>query len=76
MNPMVKFLASSTGRITRIVVGIVLMALGFFVVEDMVVGAILMVVGLIPLLAGLFDFCLLAPLFGLPMSGRKIRAGK
>ena len=76
MNPIVKFLASSTGRITRIVVGIVLMALGFFVVEDMVVGAILMVVGLIPLLAGLFDFCLLAPLFGLPMSGRKIRAGK
>ena len=76
MNPIVKFLASSTGRITRIVVGIVLMALGFFVVEDMVVGAILMVVGLIPLLAGLFDFCLLAPLFGLPMSGRKIRGGK
>ena len=76
MNPIVKFLASSTGRITRIVVGIVLMALGFFVVDDMVVGAILMVVGLIPLLAGLFDFCLLAPLFGLPMSGRKIRAGK
>ena len=76
MNPVVKFLASSTGRITRIVVGIVLIALGFFVVDDMVVGAILMVVGLVPLLAGLFDFCVFAPLFGAPMSGRKIRAGK
>jgi hypothetical protein len=26
--------------------------------------------------AGLFDFCVFAPLFGAPMSGPKIRAGK
>lgn len=76
MNPIVKFLASPTGRITRVVAGIVLIILGFFVVDDLVVGAILMVVGLVPLLAGLFDFCVFAPLFGAPMSGRKIRAGK
>jgi len=76
MNPIVKFLVSPAGRITRIVAGIVLIILGFFVVDDMVVGAILMVVGLVPLLAGLFDFCVFAPLFGAPMSGRKIRPGK
>jgi len=29
-----------------------------------------------PLLAGLFDFCVFAPLFGAPPSGPKIRAGK
>jgi hypothetical protein len=39
-------------------------------------GIILAVVGLVPLLAGLFDFCVFAPLFGAPMSGPKIRAGK
>jgi len=39
-------------------------------------GIIVAVVGLVPLLAGLFDFCVFAPLFGAPMSGPKIRAGK
>ncbi len=34
------------------------------------------VVGLVPLVVGLFDFCVFAPLFGAPMSGPKIRAGK
>jgi hypothetical protein len=39
-------------------------------------GIIVAVVGLVPLLAGLFDFCVFAPLFGAPMSDPKIRAGK
>ena len=76
MNPFVKFMASRNGRITRIVAGAILIILGFFVVENTTTGIILMVVGLVPLLAGIFDFCLLAPLFGAPMSGAKIRAGK
>jgi hypothetical protein len=76
MNPFVKFMASPAGRITRIVAGIVLIVLGLFVVNNMVVGAILIIVGLVPLVAGIFDFCVFAPLFGAPMSGPKIRAGK
>jgi uncharacterized membrane protein HdeD (DUF308 family) len=76
MNPFVKFMASRNGRITRIVAGAVLIILGFFVVDDITLGVVLMVVGLVPLLAGIFDFCLLAPLFGAPMSGAKIRAEK
>jgi hypothetical protein len=76
MNPFVKFMASTAGRITRIVAGIVLVVLGFFVVDNTVVGIILIVVGLVPLVAGLFDFCVFAPLFGAPMSGPKIRSGK
>ena len=75
MNPFVKFMASKTGRITRVVAGILLIVLGFFAVNNEVVGAILIVVGLVPLVAGLFDFCVFAPLFGAPMSGPKIRAG-
>jgi hypothetical protein len=39
-------------------------------------GTILAVVGLVPLLAGLVDFCLFAPLFGSPLSGPKIRAAR
>jgi hypothetical protein len=69
-------MASSAGRITRIVAGLVLIALGFFVVDNTVVGVILIVVGLVPLLAGIFDVCVFAPLFGNPFSGKKIRAGK
>jgi hypothetical protein len=75
MNPFVKFMASPAGRITRIVAGLVLAALGFLVLRG-VGGIILGVVGLLPLVAGLFDFCVFAPLFGAPMSGPKIRAGK
>ena len=76
MNPFVKFMASPTGRITRIIAGIVLIFLGLWVVHSLTGSIILVIVGLVPLLAGLFDFCVFAPLFGNPMSGRKIRAGK
>ena len=76
MNPLVKFMASSAGRITRIVAGIVLVALGLLVMHGSVGGIIIAIVGLVPLLAGLFDFCVFAPLFGAPMSGPKIRGGK
>jgi hypothetical protein len=75
MNPFVKFMASPAGRITRIVAGIVLIALGLLVLHG-TGGIIVAIVGLVPLVAGLFDFCVFAPLFGNPMSGPKIRAGK
>ncbi|MGA2503406.1 MAG: DUF2892 domain-containing protein [Anaerolineales bacterium] len=75
MNPFVKFMASPAGRITRIVAGILLLVLGLFAIHG-VGGIIVAIVGLVPLLAGLFDFSVFAPLFGAPMSGPKIRAGK
>jgi hypothetical protein len=49
--------------------------LGWFVLEGLA-GTIIVLIGLVPLVAGLFDFCVFAPLFGCPMSGPKIRAGK
>jgi hypothetical protein len=75
MNPFVKFMASPAGRITRVVVGVVLVALGLMVMHG-AGGIIVAVVGLVPLLAGLFDFCVFAPLFGAPLSGPRIRSGK
>lgn len=75
MNPFVKFMASTTGRIVRIVAGAALIAWGLLSLGG-TTGIIVAVIGAVPLLAGVFDFCIFAPLFGAPLSGPKIRAGK
>lgn len=75
MNPMIKVLASSGGRTGRIVAGIALIGLGLLALQG-VAGIIVAVVGLVPLVAGVFDFCVFAPLFGAPLGGPKIRAAK
>ena len=75
MNPLIAFLASKNGRILRIVLGAVLILLGFFVLES-TAGIIAIIIGLVPFLAGIFDYCVFAPLFGAPFSGKKIRATK
>ena len=72
MNPFVKFMASTTGRIVRIVAGLALIGWGLLGLGG-TTGLIVAIVGLVPLAAGLFDFCVFAPLFGNPLSGRKIR---
>ncbi len=68
-----KFMASGFGRLLRIVAGIALIAVGLLVVKD-TAGIILAVVGVVPLLAGLLDVCIFAPLLGQPFSGPAIRA--
>lgn len=68
-----KFMASTAGRLIRIVAGIVLIIVGLAVVQG-TGGIILAVIGLVPLAAGVFDFCIFAPLFGQPFSGPAIRA--
>lgn len=75
MNPFVTFMASTTGRLVRIVAGLALIAWGLLGLSG-TTGLIVALVGALPLLAGLFDFCVFAPLFGCPLSGSKIRAGK
>ncbi len=75
MNPFVSFMASTTGRIVRIVAGIALVAWGLFGLSG-TAGIIVAVIGLLPLVAGVFDFCAFAPLFGNPLSSAQIRAGK
>jgi hypothetical protein len=75
MNPFVKFLASPSGRVIRALAGLALVAWGLLGLAAPT-GIIVAVIGLVPLAAGLFDFCVFAPLFGAPLSGQKIRAGK
>ncbi len=67
------FMASWTGRLIRIVAGLALIAVGLFVVAG-TAGIILAVVGAVPLVAGVFNFCLLAPLFGGPFMGNQLGA--
>ncbi len=75
MNPFISFMASTSGRIVRVVAGIALIAWGLWGLGG-TAGIIIALVGAVPFLAGLFDFCVFAPLFGNPLSGKKIRAGK
>ncbi|MCS7038561.1 MAG: DUF2892 domain-containing protein [Anaerolineae bacterium] len=79
MKGFVTFMASTAGRLVRIVAGIVLILVGLFALGGTggnTTGIVVAVIGLVPLLAGLFDVCLFAPLFGYPFSGAKIRSGK
>jgi hypothetical protein len=72
MKGFFRFLASLTGRVVRAVAGLVLIALGVWLVRG-AGGWILIVVGLVPLLAGVFDRCVFAPLFRLPFVGARLR---
>jgi hypothetical protein len=72
MNDVFHFLAAPAGRWVRAIAGIILIALGFWAVSG-VWGWVLVIIGLVPLAAGVFDFCVFAPLFGLPFVGDRLR---
>lgn len=71
MKGFLRFMTSMAGRVTRIIAGIVLIAWGYFYSGG--VNWLLIIIGLIPLSAGIFDFCVLAPIFGYAFTGKKIR---
>jgi hypothetical protein len=73
MNPFVKFLVLPLGRIVRVVAGLALIAGGLLVLGGGT-GIVVAVVGAVPLLAGVFDLCVFAPLFGYSISGSRTRA--
>lgn len=72
MEELFSFLAGSAGRLIRALAGLALILIGLFLVKG-TGGWILAIVGLVPLLAGVFDFCVFAPLFGLPFVGPRLR---
>lgn len=69
----VSFMAGAAGRVLRLVAGLALIVVGLLVVGG-TPGSVVAAVGAIPLVAGLADVCLFAPLFGAPFAGRAIRA--
>jgi uncharacterized membrane protein HdeD (DUF308 family) len=54
---------SKTDRIIRIVLGALLLILGFFVVDSVTLGIVMMVIGGIALVTGIVGFCPLYALF-------------
>lgn len=62
------FMATSIGRLIRIVAGLVLIAVGLWGIGD-TAGWIVAIVGLVPLAAGAANVCLIAPLLGVPLRG-------
>jgi hypothetical protein len=68
---LVAFLASQSARLTRIGAGIALVIAGVLLGGGWIVLAI---VGLLPIAAGMFDFCVLSPVLGLPFGGKGTRA--
>jgi hypothetical protein len=68
-----QYLASGTGRWTRFIAGIVLVAAGLGPIGG-TVGIVVAAIGLVPLLAGAFDVCVFSALFGGPFSGAAIRS--
>ncbi|MFC0003466.1 YgaP-like transmembrane domain [Micromonospora siamensis] len=68
--PVLRFLNSPAGRVVRVLLGAALIAVGASI------GGwwwLLALLGVLPLAAGLLDFCTLAPLFRLPLAGREFR---
>ncbi len=57
----VTWMNSTAGRALRVVVGLAMVIVGFWI--GGAGGVILALVGLVPLAAGAFGFCILAPLF-------------
>lgn len=70
-----RFMATPAGRILRIVLGIVIIWIG--VVSPKPFGYVLEVIGLIPIIAGVLNLCLIGPLIGAPLKASDLpRAGE
>lgn len=72
--PFVHFMRSIAGRVLRVVAGAIIIWLALARLEApwsyLVAG-----IGLVPLFAGVFNFCLLGPLFSVDLWGRPKNAG-
>lgn len=66
-----RFFNSPAGRVLRIVVGLALIGLGYTLRANST-GIVLMVVGLVPLAAGVFNLCLISALLGGPIQGAQV----
>ena len=69
-----QFMASPIGRIIRIVAGAILIAVG--IAMKSTGGYVIALIGALPLVAGIVDVCIFAPLFSMPFTGKAIRAVK
>ncbi len=71
MNSLFSFIASPAGRILRILVGGGVIAWGLLGIGG-TNGLITAAIGALPVLTGILNICVLAPVFGQPLSGSKV----
>lgn len=63
------FMARPVGCLLRIVAGLALVGWGW-AMRGTTASTVLMVLGVVPILAGVLNVCLIAPIIGAPFSGR------
>ncbi len=68
-----RFINSPAGRVARVVVGLGLVVWGFLA-PGPGTGYILVAIGLVPLLAGAMDLCLVSALLGGSIKGERVRS--
>ena len=71
MEEFFKFIASPNGRRLRVIAGLALIGASAFGKDKPQWP--LIIAGIVPLSAGLFDKCVLGPLAGMPFSGEELR---
>jgi hypothetical protein len=64
------FMSSPAGRLTRVVAGAAMIAIGIAIGGGWIA---LSVVGVLPLATGALDVCLFAPLARMPLAGKAFR---
>ena len=67
-----RFMASPTGRLTRIGLGVALIFYGFRGLGGSGWGIALAAFGTVAVIAGVFNLCLIAGLLGAPFRGRDV----
>ena len=66
-----RFINSPTGRVVRILAGLGLVSWGY-TQRASGIGVAFILIGLVPLAAGVFDWCIISALLGGPLSGARI----
>jgi Co/Zn/Cd efflux system component len=66
------FINTVAGRVLRLVAGIALIVWGYSLLDE-TLGVVLIIIGLIPLIAGALDLCVISALLGGPLAGKKVR---
>ncbi|MGD9794848.1 MAG: YgaP-like transmembrane domain [Acidimicrobiia bacterium] len=69
-----RFMAGPIGRGARVLVGVVMIAVGLVVGSTG--GYVLAAIGVLPLVAGVANICVLGPLMKAPLSGKAVLRAK
>ena len=64
----IEFLISPAGRVLRIAAGLAIVLVGF--IMQGTAGVVVSIVGLVPIVTGAMNLCLIGPLFGADLRGQ------